>query len=148
MRFPAFILAVCLISGLAYAGPGRSPAVEDFVGIEVAEPEGALPQGKESLFNLEQDMQQLEKIEAEAYVTPKPTPKEHSMSEEKFEWNGTNTTAAIILSLLPLLSWFTAVSHLRRKASVESASNIEVLEKYRREREMRKKQQDDYKKAS
>lgn len=147
MRFPAFILTVCLISGLAYAGPGRSPAVEDFVGIEVAEPEGALPQGKESLFNLEQDMQQLEKIEAEAYVTARPTPKVHSMSEEKFEWNPTNITAAIILSLLPLLSWYTAVSHLRRKASVESASNIEVLEKYRREREARKKQED-YKKAS
>lgn len=148
MKFPMVILALCLFSGIAMAAPGRSPAVEDFVGIEVSESD-TLPQGKESLFNLEKDIRELEKVEAQAYVTAKPSNPTHSMKEQNMiEWNVVNVTAALVFFCLPLLSWYMAVSHLRKKALVESASNIEVLEKHRREREEARKRSEEYKKSA
>lgn len=148
MNFPAVILAFGLISAVAHAAPGRSPAVEDFVGIEVSETE-SLPQGKESLVHLEQDMQQLEKIEAAAYVADTQPSKEHATKEQTpFEWNSFNISVAVAFFLLPLLSWYMAVSHLRKKAMVESASNVEVLAKYRRERELARKKEEEYRKVS
>ena len=47
---------------------------------------------------------------------------------------------------LPMLVWFMVMSHLKKKASLESASNIEVLEKYRKERE--KKNEESIRKVS
>jgi hypothetical protein len=40
------------------------------------------------------------------------------------------------------------MNNLRQKAHIESASNIEVLEKYRREKQEAKKIQDELKKVS
>lgn len=138
MGFRLFVLSILLISTLTYA-QGRKPAVEDFVGIEVSE-EKVTPRGNETLFNLEQD---ISKIEAEK---DKPLVKKAPVATSP-SGLGALTIMAITLGLtLPALVWFMVMSHLRKKASVESASNIEVLEKYRRDRE--KKTEDSVKKAS
>ena len=44
--------------------------------------------------------------------------------------------------------WFLMMSNLRQKAKIESASNIEVLEKYRRERQEAKKAEEAFKKSA
>lgn len=149
MRFPTVGLVLLLLSGLAFASGGRSPAVEDFVGIEIEHPDTS-PQGKDSLYNLEKDISNLQQVEAATYISHPKSPKEHTMesSNQFIQWNMTNILASIFLFCLPLISWYMAVNHLRKKATVESASNVEVLEKYRREREMARKKDEEYKKAS
>jgi uncharacterized protein HemX len=122
---------------------GRGPAVEDFVGIDIEQPEGT-PQGTEGLFNFEKQMDKFEKTKDQ------PAPK--AASAATFESKGPNglTTAVTIAFILglPGLIWFLMMNHLRQKAQVESASNIEVLEKYRREKQEAKKAVEDIKKAS
>lgn len=149
MKFHMFVLVCFVLSASAMAAPGRSPAVEDFVGIEIEEPQTS-PGDQGTLVNLERDLQALEQIEAKAYVASADAPREHVMeSPNQFvQWNATNIIAWTLLLGLPLLSWFMAVSHLRKKASIENASNIEVLEKYRREREIARRKEEEYRKVS
>jgi hypothetical protein len=122
---------------------GRGPAVEDFVGIDIEQPEGT-PQGTEGLFNFEKQMDKFEKTK------DRPTAK--TSANEIFEAkepNGVTTAITIAFILgLPGLIWFLMMNHLRQKAQVESASNIEVLEKYRREKLEAKKSVEEIKKAS
>lgn len=144
MHFRLFMIAGLLISSFAW-GVNRKPAVEDFVGIEVEHPEAA-PQGPESLVNLEKDIQT---IQAEAY-TVKKVAKKPTFHEEATPapWTATNTVAVILIIGLPLFSWLMVMNRLRKRASVESASNVEVLEKYRREREQARKKEEAERKAS
>lgn len=138
MTFRLLALVTLMISTASFAN-GRSPAVEDFVGIEVDHQQVA-PQGTESLYNLEQDLNQIQE-QKKARNTPKL-----STAPAEEGW-GVKAIFAITLALgLPLVLWLMMMSHLKRKASVESASNLEVLEKYRKERE--KKQSEEIKKAS
>ncbi len=122
---------------------GRGPAVEDFVGIDIEQPEGT-PQGTEGLFNFEKQMDKFEKT--------KDRPAAKTSATENFEAkepNGVTTAITIAFILgLPGLIWFLMMNHLRQKAQVESASNIEVLEKYRREKLEAKKSVEEIKKAS
>lgn len=140
-RTLGFILLVA--SQLCFA-QGRGPAVEDFVGIEVEHPE-ATPQGTESLFNFEKDMTKFEQNKGKQLDASKESP---ALSKEQGPGTFTTTIAIAFLIALPLMIWFLMMNHLRSKAAVESASNIEVLEKYRRQREEAKKAQEDIKKAS
>lgn len=128
MIFRTLGLCLLLFSAVSFA-QGRKPAVEDFVGIEIEEAH-VTPQGTESLYNLEADMNRLEekkknppaKITAEITAPAKP-------------WSKSTLFGISLVVGLPLLMWLMVMSHLKKKASVESASNIEVLEKYRKERE-------------
>jgi hypothetical protein len=134
-------LALCfliLFSAVSFA-QGRKPAVEDFVGIEVEESKVA-PQGIESLYNLEQDIERIEAQKNNPQKRPEVT------KEASFEWS-VSTVFTLSMALgLPLIVWFLVMSHLRKKASIESASNIEILEKYRKERE--KKSEESVRKVS
>ncbi len=144
MHFRLFMIAGLLVSSLAWAAD-RRPAVEDFVGIEVEHPEST-PQGSEPLVNLEKDIQT---IQAEAY-TVKSVSKKPVFHQEPgpSPWNSTNTVAVIFIIGLPLMSWLFVMNRLRKRAGVECASNVEVLEKYRRERELSRKREDSERKAS
>lgn len=144
MHFRLLIAVVLFSSSLAW-GIGRKPAVEDFVGIEVDHPE-TTPQGSESLVNLERDIQT---IEATAY-TVKPVPKKPTLIPESTvsPWSTTNAVALAFILGLPLFSWLAVMSRLRKRASLESASNVEVLERYRKERELSRKKDSDERKAS
>ncbi len=143
MHFRTFIILSFLLSSQVWA-IGRKPAVEDFVGIEIDHPEST-PQGSESLVNLEKD---IETISAEAYTVKKPKKTIETQSDSAITWNFTNTMAIVLILGLPLFSWLFVMNRLRKRAGVESASNVEVLEKYRREREQSKKKEDLSRKAS
>jgi hypothetical protein len=137
MPFRTLGLIVLFVSTASFA-QGRKPAVEDFVGIEVDQAE-VTPHGSEVLFNLEQDIKE---IEAQKN---RPALKQPQITESK--GFGTTTLIGIGLILgLPMFLWLLMMNHLKKKATLESASNIEVLEKYRRERE--KKVDETIKKAS
>ena len=138
MLFRAFVLISLAISMTCFA-QGRKPAVEDFVGIEVEQDQVA-PQGTESLYNLEQDLNKINDQKKPALTKVEPTLNSSS------KWTATNYISLAFILLLPLGIWFMIMNHLKRKASVESASNIEVLEKYRKERE--KKSEENIKKVS
>jgi uncharacterized protein HemX len=134
-------LILLIATQLSYA-QGRKPAVEDFVGIEIETPEST-PQGTEGLFNFEKDISEYEKVKDQP-AQFKAAPKNESGNS-----NTLTTTAAVLLILgLPALIWFMMMNHLRQKAQVQSASNIEVLDKYRKEKEANKKAQEDFKKVS
>lgn len=142
MQFRSFIIIGLLLSSTAWA-VGRRPAVEDFVGIEVDHPE-TTPQGTDSLVNLEKDIQT---IHAEAY-TVKKAPKTFESTTDSTPWSVANTMSVFMIIALPLFSWFFVMNRMRKRASLESASNVEVLERYRRERELNRKKEDQERKVS
>lgn len=125
-RTLGFVLLIITTTSFAQ---GRKPAVEDFVGIEVDQPQ-VLPQGTESLYNLEQD---LNKLEARKTNPTKQAPPAEIVPKQPL--NISTVFGISIIFGLPLVVWFLVMSHFKKKASLESASNIEVLEKYRKERE-------------
>jgi hypothetical protein len=130
-----------IITQLAFA-QGRKPAVEDFVGIEVDQPEGT-PQGTEGLFNFEKAIDKFEHTkDSPSGIAPVVNTKTQDPSDL--------TTALVIAFMLglPGMIWFFMMSNLRQKAKIESASNIEVLEKYRRERQEAKKAEEAFKKSA
>jgi hypothetical protein len=138
MTFRSLALFLVVYSGISFA-EGRKPAVEDFVGIEIEESKVA-PQGTESLYNLEQD---LDKIQSRRN---KPAQIKTKISEADKDWSVTTIFGISLILGLPLITWYLVMSHFKKKASIDSASNIAVLEKYRKERE--KKSEDSIKKAS
>ncbi len=133
-------LLTLLVTQVTFA-QGRGPAVEDFVGIEVEETT-SVPQGTEGLFNFQKDIQKLD-ADKKSVVNNAPVSIENAAP-------GMATAAMALLFLLglPSMIWFMMMNHLRQKAHQESASNIEVLEKYRRERQESKKAQEEIRKAS
>lgn len=141
MNFQTLGLIFLLFSGQSFAN-GRSPAVEDFVGIETEHMEKA-PQGTESLFNLEQDIQKIETVKNE-----KKAPSTVQLPEAETPTGASTVFGMVFLMSLPILTWMLVMNHLRQKASRESASNIEVLEKYRKQRELAKKQEEEIRKVS
>lgn len=142
MHYRTFIILSFLLSGHVW-GVDRKPAVEDFVGIEIDHPE-TTPQGTDSLVNLEKEIQT---ISAEAYTVK--APKKSMVSQPSpIIWSATNTIAFVLFLGLPLFSWLFVMNRLRKRAGVDSASNVEVLEKYRRDREQSKKNEAVSKKAS
>lgn len=144
MSFRILALALSMISTVAYA-QGRAPAVEDFVGIEVEQAD-TIPHGSESLYNLEQDMNRLETIQIKAMNTPKQSAPQ-TFSEVK-PWSMGSILGITFVLGLPLLSWLLVMNHMRRRATTENASNIAVLEQYRRDREQSKKKIEDIRKVS
>lgn len=147
MHFRLLGLSLLLSTSFAWSAPGRAPAVEDFVGIEVEQVEGT--PGNESLYNLEQDVGRIQKADGKKEASSRPQGSKVKTSE-KVPWDLSTFLGVLFIMGLPLVSWMFVLNHLKNKASAESASNIEVLEKYRQEREAArtKSEQDDVKKAS
>jgi hypothetical protein len=142
MYFRTLGLILLMVSQLSFAR-GRGPAVEDFVGIEVEHPEGT-PQGTEGLFNFENDIHKFEKVKSQFNQTVKP-----QVTSQAEGPSDTATTVVIFFVLgLPGIIWFLMMHHLRQKAHLESASNIAVLETYRKNRQDAKKAQEEFKKVS
>jgi hypothetical protein len=143
MYFRALTISIIFISQLCYS-QGRKPAVEDFVGIEIEHPEES-PQGTETLFNFEQDISKFESPREQknsTNATQKPI-----VTQDQTVTKTTALALTFFLSL-PAIIWFIMMKNLKHKAQVASASNIEVLENYRREKEKAKKAEDELKKAS
>jgi hypothetical protein len=148
MHFRLVSLVFFLLSTYTWSAPGRSPAVEDFVGIEVEQPPAS--PGSEHLFNLEQDVKNIQQVRESGSIKAAKLPQ--PSTPESSPWNLTTVLGALFIMSLPLISWMLVLNHLKNKASEESASNIEVLEKYRQERELArskgKAEKTDVKKAS
>ncbi len=138
--FPILALALILVVQVDFA-QARKPAVEDFVGVEVDHPENA-PQGTEGLFNFEKDIHKFQNKQV-----PMTNSKTSYQSSAQHPSTMLMVTVALIFSL-PAIIWILMMHNLRRKAHAESASNIEVLEKYRKGREEARKAQEDYRKVS
>lgn len=138
MIFRSLALMLVLFSVSSFA-QGRRPAVEDFVGIEVEETK-VTPQGTESLYNLQQDIQKIENQKTQ------PLQKAELTQEAPVTLSPSVVFGVSLALGLPMIIWFLVMAHLKKKASLESASNIEVLERYRRERE--KKAQKETRKVS
>lgn len=115
----------------------RKPAVEDFIGIEVEESK-TVPRGSEVLFDLEQDIHKIQ--------NNKNTQNENKISKNDSETFSNAFWGILFAMMLPAIIWFSIMNHIRKKATLETASNIEVLERYRRERE--KKSEENSRKAS
>jgi hypothetical protein len=133
MRFQLLVLMLSL-SSLAQA-QSRGPAVEDFVGIEVETVE-LHPQGTEALFNFEKEIETFEAAKVEPSFRQPPA--HHFVESTPGAWSTSAMMGIIVLLGLPFLTWLLVMNHLRQKATMESASNIEILEKYRKEREARR----------
>ena len=135
-------LGLCLLFlSITSVSEARKPAVEDFVGIEVDEAE-ATPHSSDTLFNLEQDMS---KLEASRNAPPKPVAK---VTVAPKPWSPFSVLGIMLGIGLPMVAWLLVMSHLRKQASAESASNLEVLEKYRKEREKARKSEEEIRKVS
>lgn len=132
MYFQVLLLLI-LVSTTAFS-QGRKPSVEDFVGVEVEDSKVA-PSGSESLFNLEKDI----KLIQNNNYNKNDQAKIQAPSTQD-QWSPT-VLGGIFLALgLPVAVLYLIMSQLKRKAFQESASNLEVLEEYRRKRELQEKE--------
>lgn len=138
MLFQTLALCLLFLTSDSFA-QNRSPAVEDFVGIEVEHPEST-PQGTEPLFNFEQDLTK--------HANNQNRPENLSTTKTPKAWSIFSIIGVTLGLGLPIIIWLMLMGHLRKQASIESASNIEVLEKYRKERELHKKGQESVRKVS
>ena len=142
MYFRTLAIMILVISQVSFA-QARKPAVEDFVGIEMDQPLET-PQGTEGLFNFEKDISKFKETKGQPLNSAKT-----DTSVKTDEPTSLTTIIALTFILgLPILIWFLMMHHLRQRAHVESASNIQVLEKYRKQRAESRKAADEYKKAS
>ena len=142
MPFPMMMIGFFLHSTLIFSQDAklqdRRPAVEDFVGVELEESK-VTPYGDETLFNLEQDVGKIKYLNKRNNSSNAATPRKKLIDPLTF------LGISITLSL-PFMVWFMVMSHLRKKAHVQNANNIEILEKYRKTRE--KKSEETLKKVS
>ena len=128
MPFRIMFFVLFLFSSVVFAfAQDRKPAVEDFVGIDIEESK-VTPYGDESLFNLEQDVGKIQ------FSKKNKTPVRSDISRKKIIDPITFFGISFALGL-PFMVWFMMMSHLRKKAHFDNASNIEILEKYRKTRE-------------
>lgn len=119
----------------------RGPAVEDFVGVEVEEAHST-PHGAELLYNLERDMSLIAKID-----TPE-TQTTTTQSYQKKAWTTSTVFTLVTLLGLPLLIWSGLMSYFRKKSAEEHASNIEILENYRKQKESSEETKEESRKVS
>lgn len=141
MLFRTLGLCLLFFSTFSFA-TGRSPAVEDFVGIEVDQADAA-PQGTEILYNLEKDMSGIEKAEKKPIAQ-----KAVKSSSSEAPFSPAAILGIMIILGLPIVTWLLVLHHLRTKATQESMANIEVLEKYRKDREEGRRLETSKRKAS
>lgn len=131
MHFQLLTVLVLFFSTNTFA-EGRKPAVEDFIGIEIENPE-TNPQNAGPLFNLEQDLSQIE------HADKNPSKYKAPSTPVEKPWSSSTLFAIGFVLALPVFTLMIVLTHLRNKAGQESSSNVQVLEKYRKERELAKK---------
>jgi len=144
MPFRDLALFILFLSGIAMA-QGRKPAVEDFVGIEVEQVERT---GTDTLVNLENDVQKIEIVQSAGPKQFEAGTDYSKHGNDESPWGPLSVIGLIFTIALPVLSYLMLMHHLRKKASIESASNVELLEKYRKQREQSKKLDEDNRHAS
>lgn len=130
MIFRLFSALIFIFSSSLFAS-GRGPAVEEFIGVDIEESK-VTPRGDEALFNLEQDIHKIEEVKIQSKSSHQLAKNNTSLENpsKTFLWG-------VILGLgLPLSLWLMIMSRLKKKASIESASNLEILENYRKAKEM------------
>lgn len=130
---------VFILSFAQFTFASRGPAVEDFVGMDVEEAVFE-PQGTEALFNFEKEIVRFEENRSKPF-------NDNHVAQTETSNTLTMFTFAIILGL-PGLIWLMMMNHLKSRAKVASASNIEVLETYRKKREASANAQEKIKKVS
>lgn len=121
---PVHLIVFCFLLVTSLPVFARGPAVEDFVGIEVEQAPDT--HGAELLYNLEQDVNLISQVET--------TPGKTTTSTESKPWTTSAIFALVTLLGLPLLTWSLVMNYFRKKAQVESAANLEILENYRRQK--------------
>lgn len=122
---PVQLIIFCFLLVTSSPLMARGPAVEDFVGIEVEETPANL-HGAELLYNLEQDVHLISQVDN--------TPETVAAGPVSKPWTTSAFFALIFLLGLPLLTWSIAMNYFRKKAQVESAANLEILENYRKQK--------------
>ncbi|MGE3609830.1 MAG: hypothetical protein AB7I27_09625 [Bacteriovoracaceae bacterium] len=133
MRY--LFVGILLIISFAHAND-RSPAVEDFVGIELEHE--AIPHNNDTLVNLEKDIKHIQATRNDGQL---------KSNSESLGLNLGTSLGLLFILTLPLLSWVFVVRHLKQKAKIENLSNVKVLENYKKVREEMKKRNEN-KKAS
>ena len=116
----------------------RSPAVEEFIGIDVIEGENDTTQNKAPLFNLERDI-------AETGFSPFANQNQRSsISWEQDDFFSSNMSALILFMLaLPVIIWLSFIIYLRIKSEEQRNSQLTSLEDYRKKREEQRQERED-----
>lgn len=134
-----FLLCFLVLNSQAILA--RGPAVEDFVGIEVEETPRT-PHGAELLYNLERDMTLIAKIDAPETQT------QATQTYQSKAWTTPAIFALVTLLGFPLLIWSALMSYFRKKSAQEHASNIEILENYRKQKGSNEEAKEEQRKVS
>lgn len=124
---PTRLFLLCFLVVNSQSLLARGPAVEDFVGVEVEETHRT-PHGAELLYNLERDMSLIAKIDAP------PAQTTTAQNYQNKAWTTSAIFTLVTLLGLPLLIWSGLMSYFRKKSAQEHASNIEILESYRKQK--------------
>lgn len=131
-KFWIIFLAVLL----NFKAIARSPAVEDFVGIEVEETK-VIPDGSEVFFNLEKDVKNISENSS-------PQPKGITTSQKESKDIQILVLFLAVLSL-PAFLWWQMMSKLKKNLSSIEKENVHDLKSFRDQKD---KNQDIDRKAS
>ena len=138
---PTRLFLLCFLLVNSHTLLARGPAVEDFVGVEVEE-NHRTPHGAELLYNLERDVSLIAKIDVPETKTAT------SQSYQNKAWSTSAVFTLVTLLGLPLLIWSGLMSYFRKKSAEEHASNIEILENYRKQKESSAETKEENRKVS
>ena len=140
------ILLLFLISFQSWA-QNRSPAVEEFIGIDYVESHKDELK-KTPLFNLERDISLINK-ETTGTLSQMPLQgrSHHSENTENFFERNISIVATFFLSL-PILMWLTFIMKLKLRSRLEKDEQLTVLNEYRKKKDDREKSKDHFDKAS
>jgi hypothetical protein len=162
-------LSILYLLIISFHLQARSPAVEDFVGIDTPEIEESIPSGVHVLYNFQKEL-----VDAQGEKSPYPAPEvvlrradapKTSTTNSQASNQQTNTSLGFWFGIstilaLPLMTWFLTMRHLGKETSIASSNekiqtydNVTPLPLAKKSSSLEKtisdkEQDEDYKKAS
>lgn len=139
------VIYVFVLSALTLStASSRGPAVEDFVGVEIEQPD-LTPAGTHALFNFEQELTEAktEPSTAQAMITKTPLRAAAPASETSpwAQWFG-----IIVILALPVVTWSLTMRHLNQRTEEVLPDNVAIFPV--RSKDKMASESDDIKKAS
>ncbi len=120
------VIYVLLLITLSFSTAiARGPAVEDFVGIEIEQPD-LTPTGTHALFNFEQELTEVKAEQAPTQaVISKTDLKAASPTSESSPW--AQWFGIVVILALPVVTWSLTMRHLNKRTEEVLPDNVAIF---------------------
>lgn len=120
------VIYVLILSTLTLTSVfARGPAVEDFVGVDIEQPD-LTPAGTHALFNFEQELTEVKADQAptQAVIT-KTELKAASAASETSPWS--QWLGIVVILALPVVTWSLTMRHLNKRTEEVLPDNVAIF---------------------